>query len=180
MERHFALLQVLLAGVSPLSSGGIMCAWACNRGGRQGVAAASTLGGGTTFGGGGILGGGVTVAGAIGGNTRGVFCCCGGVCGPRPSGVVGGDWGIGNVVGGASICGMLCLRMLPRRSRCLRLVALIWCGMQPLISSTNVLAVTMMRSEGVTAGFVRDLCLWKTVAETRVARVSFSHIVQAR
>ena len=30
------------------------------------------------------------------------------------------------------------------------------------------------------AGFVRYFCLWKTVAETRVARVSFIHMVQAR
>ena len=138
-----------------------MCAWYCNRGERRGVATATTLGGGATLGGGTTLGGGVTVgggvavAGARGGNTRGVFCRCGGACGTRPSGVGGGgDWGIGNVVGGALISGIRCLRMVLRRSRWSRLVALIWCGMQPLILSANFLAATITRSEGVIAGFV--------------------------
>ena len=89
-----------------------MCPWACNRGELRGVAKAATLGCGATLGGGTNLGGGVTIGGGVdvsgerGGNTRGVFCCCGGACGTRPSGVVGEDWGIKNVFGGASICGM--------------------------------------------------------------------------
>ena len=100
--------------------------------------------------------------------------------GDRHSGVVGGDWGIGNVVGGVSICIMRCLRMVPMRSRWSRLVALRWCGMRPLILLANFLASAMTRSEGVMDGFVRYLCLWKTVAETRVNCVSFIHMVQAR
>ena len=86
------MLQVFLAGVS-LLSGGIVCAvhWVCNHGEHWGVAMAATLGGGDTLGGGTTLGGGVTlgsgvaVAGAIEGNTTGVFCHCGGVCGTSPS-----------------------------------------------------------------------------------------------
>ena len=168
-------------------SRGIVCAWACNRGERRGVATVATLGGlggatlgvGTTLGDGVTFGGGVSVAGARGGNTRGVLCFCGVACGTPPGGVVGGDGGIGNVVGGALIWDMRCLRMVSRRSRWSRLAALRWCGIWPLILSAKVLAAAMTRSEGVTAGFVRYLCLWKTVAETRVYHVSFIHMVQA-
>ena len=67
-----------------------MCAWACNCGERWGVATLATLGGGTTLGGGVTLVGGVAIAEARGGNTKGVLCHFGGVCGTRPSGVVGG------------------------------------------------------------------------------------------
>ena len=74
------------------------------------------------------------------------------------SGVVVVYWGIGNIVGGASICSMYSLRMLPRRLRWSRLVALRWCGMQTLISLANFLSAAMTQSEGVTAGFVRYLC----------------------
>ena len=163
-----------------------MCDWACNRGECQGVATVATLGGGSTLGGGTTFEGGVTlvgdvaVAGSREGNTRGVFYLCGGACESRPSGVVGVDWGIGNIVSGALICGMRCLRMVTRRSMWLRLVVLRWCGMQPLILLDKVVATAMTRLEGVTAGFVRYLCLWKTVAETRVAHVSFIHIFQAQ
>ena len=80
-----------------------------------------------------------------------------------PSGVVGGDWGIGNFVGGASICRMCCLRMFSRPLRWLRLLALRWCGLQPLILSDNFLPAAMTWLEWVTAGFVRYLCLWNTV-----------------
>ena len=52
--------------------------------------------------------------------------------------------------------------------------------MQPLILSANFLAAEMTRSEGVTAGFVRYFCLWKTVAEKRVDHVSFIHMVQTQ
>ena len=80
-----------------------MCAWDCNRGELREVAAVATLGGlsGATLGGGTTLGGGFTLAGVVavsgarGGNTRGVFCLCGGTCGTRPGGVVGGDWWLG-------------------------------------------------------------------------------------
>ena len=95
------------------------------------------------------------------------------------SGVVGGDWGISNVVGSALICGMCCLSMVPRRLRWSRLVDLRWCGMRPFLLLANFLAAAMTRLEGVTDGFVRYLCLWKTVAETRVDHVSFIHMVQA-
>ena len=49
MERHCALLGVLLADVLWLSSGRILCAvcWSCNCGDWRGVATAATLGGGT-------------------------------------------------------------------------------------------------------------------------------------
>ena len=70
--------------------------------------------------------------------------------------------------------------MVTRRSRWLRLVVLRWCGMQPLILLDKVVATAMTRLEGVTAGFVRYLCLWKTVAEKRVDHVSFIHMVQTQ
>ena len=174
MDWCCALLRVLFDGVLSLSSGGIVCAWACNCGEFRGVATAATLGGEVA------RGSGVDVTGARGGNTRGLFCRCGGACGTLPSGVAGGDCGIRSVVGGASICGMRCLRMVSRRLRWSRLVALIWCVMWPLISLANVLAATMTQSEGVTARFVRYLCLWKIVAETRVARMSFIYIFQSQ
>ena len=62
MERRCDLLRVLLAGVSSLLSGGLVCTWACNHGERQGVAMVATLGGlvGATLGGGATLGDGVT------------------------------------------------------------------------------------------------------------------------
>ena len=48
--------------MSSSSSGGILCAWYCNHGERQGVAMVATLGGlvGATLGGGATLGDGVT------------------------------------------------------------------------------------------------------------------------
>ena len=62
--------------------------------------------------------------------------------------------GIRSIVGGASICGMRCLRIVSRRLRFSRMVVLRWCGMRPLISSAKVLASVMTQLEGVTAGFL--------------------------
>ena len=75
--------------------------------------------------------------------------------------------------------GMLCLRMLPRCSRWSRAVVLSCWGMRPLISSESLCAAATTRSAGVTVGWVIYLCLWKTVAETRVERVSGIHMVKA-
>ena len=183
MEWSCALLRVLLDGVLLLLPYGIVCAWACKRGERRGVATVATLGslggaalgGGTTLGGGFTLGGGVVVAGERGGNSRGVLYLPGGACVTCPDGVVGGD-----VVGGAAICGMRCLRIESRRLRRSRLVVLRWYGMQLLILLAKVLAVAMTWSEGVIVEFVRYLYLLITVAEMHVACVSFIHMVQAR
>ena len=72
-ERRCALLWVLLAGVSSLSSGGASCAarWDFNRGDRRGGATEATLGYGPTLGGGSTLGSEATFGG--GGNLGGGF-----------------------------------------------------------------------------------------------------------
>ena len=50
----------------------------------------------------------------------------------------------------------------------------------PLMTEASLPAAAMTASAGVTAGFEMYLCLWKTVPDTRVARESVIHMVQAR
>jgi len=50
----------------------------------------------------------------------------------------------------------------------------------PLSASDSLPAAAMTASSGVTAGAEMYLCLWKTVLNTLVARVSFIHMVQAQ
>ena len=52
--------------------------------------------------------------------------------------------------------------------------------MWPLIAVIRFPDAEMMASAGVALGFEIHLCLWKTVAETRVARVFIIQILHAR
>ena len=204
-EQDWFLLQVFNAGVSSSSGGAaFVLRWASSRGERRGVVAWATLGAGATLGGvrrGGVLvGNGENVAGGRGlGTWQGLR---GGTMGGLAGGGRGGAAiavvrllatvvvsrvafrgmrGGGDLLDGVSlIWGMLCLRMLPRRSRWSRAVVLRCWGMRPLISSESLCAAATTRSEGVTVGWVRYLCLRKMVAETRVERVLCIHMVQAR
>ena len=59
-------------------------------------------------------------------------------------------------------------------------VLLSWCGKCPLIKLASLPAATMTASSGVTDGFEMYLCLWKTVADTRVHRVFDIQMIHAR
>ena len=53
-------------------------------------------------------------------------------------------------------------------------------GRWPLIVVMRFPAAAMMTSAGVAVGFERYLCLWKTIADTRVAWVLIIQIFHAR
>ena len=53
-------------------------------------------------------------------------------------------------------------------------------GRWPLIAIMRLPAAEMMALSGVVVGFERYLCLWKTVADTQVARVLIIQIFHAR
>ena len=52
-------------------------------------------------------------------------------------------------------------------------------GRWPFIAVMRFPAAEMMASAGVAVGFERYLCLWKTVADTRVSRVFIIQIFHA-
>ena len=61
-----------------------------------------------------------------------------------------------------------------------RIVSLRWGIIRPLRVSDNFPAADMTLSPGVMSGLVIYLCLWNTVADIRVALVSFIHIIHER
>ena len=52
-----------------------------------------------------------------------------------------------------------------------------WGGMRPLRVSSNFPAAAMTLYLGVISGLAIYLCLWNTVAEIRLALVSFIHFI---
>ena len=73
-----------------------------------------------------------------------------------------------------------CLKNDPRQVSLLSEVSLSWCGIWPPMRVARLPAAAMMASSGVTDGLEMYLCLWKTVAETRVRRVPFIQMIHAR
>ena len=55
-----------------------------------------------------------------------------------------------------------------------------WWDMWPLIAVIRFPAAAMMELTGVAVRFEIYLCLWKTVADTRVARMFIIQILHAR
>ena len=82
--------------------------------------------------------------------------------------------------GGSGSVARACLKKDPRRVSSSSEVSLSWCGMWPPMRVARLPAAAMMASLGVTNGLEMYLCLWKTVAETRVRRVSFIQMIHAR
>ena len=86
----------------------------------------------------------------------------------------------GGSVGGSVSAASACLKTEPRRVSSLSEVLLSWCGMWPLMRVASLTAAAMTESSGVTDGFDMYLCLWKTVADTRVKWVFVIQMIHAR
>ena len=76
--------------------------------------------------------------------------------------------GVTESVGGSGFAANTFWKMEPRRVSWLSKVSLSWCGIFPLIKLAILPAAAMTASSGVTDGFEMYLCLWKTIADTRV------------
>ena len=88
--------------------------------------------------------------------------------------------GVTELGGGLGFAANTFWKMEPRRVSWLSKVSLSWCGIFPLIKLAILPAAAMTASSGVTDGFETYLCLWKTVADTRVHRVFDIQMIHAR
>ena len=88
--------------------------------------------------------------------------------------------GLTELGGGSGSAAEAFWKMKPRRVSWLSEVSLSWCGKCPLIKLASLPAAAMTASSEVTDGFEMYLCLWKTVADTRVHQIFAIQMINAR